>query len=370
MAQAIWHPVAYHAPVLWNRARSLPDLCARLSDAVCQLDLKASTKAARAIAAELEKASDADLADGLARLAPALRQVAIGNGGGLIRVIAGLVEAGADPLPVLDVLSERVADGLENAARFPALAAVMGGDLAAPTAPAEANALLERTTAAAAKSGIGAHEAGLIMQAWFTVNDWMPGLLLPLQQKRARIALPGRARLTAAAAAMEDHAGDVPWLLGLLHVLDGEQLIVIHRETRRTYQVTIGGIGDNFQLHTLLAATLIGDPSAGLIAGERPHRSWIAAATGGDMTPPVAIHGQFNLVAGNGEWIWNEGRPAGIPALSGRRVIVLDPPPYERTWNTGRPYPLMTPQIRLDRVLPAGESASWVSQIAPATQMR
>jgi hypothetical protein len=67
--------------------------------------------------------------------------------------------------------------------------------------------------------------------------------------------LPGRDRLTAAAPAM----AEVPWLLGLLQVLDDKQL---------------------------LAATLIGDPSAGPIPGERPDRSWIAAATDApDMAP-------------------------------------------------------------------------------------
>jgi hypothetical protein len=359
--------VAYDAPVLWNKARSLPELCARMGDAVDRLDIKAFTKSFEAVAGELDTASEAELTEGLTQLTPALRTVAIGNGGGLAEAVAGLVQAGADPLATLDVLVERVTDGLERAARFPALAAVMGGDLSPPSGPAEAGALLERTIAAAAASGIDARAAGLIMQAWFTVNDWMPGLLVALQQKRARAALPGRDRLTAAAAAMAEHADDVPWLLGLLQVVDDERLIVLHRETGRGYQVTIGGIGDNFQLHTLLAATLIGDPAAGLIPGERPDQSWIAAATDApDMAPRVPIRGQFNLVTGTGEWIWNEGRPAGIPPVSGTRVVVLDPPPYKRTWNLGRAYPLMAPEIRLERILTAEESAVWLSRIAPA----
>jgi hypothetical protein len=142
--------------------------------------------------------------------------------------------------------------------------------------------------------------------------------------------------------------------------------------TANTQQVTdprMSAKSHNFQLHTLLAATLIGDPSAGLIPGERPHPTWIAAATDGEMTPPTRIQGQFNLVAGTGEWIWNEGRPADIPVVAGRRVIVLDPPPYLRTWNIGRAYPLMTPEMRLERALPPDESAAWVNRLAPAKPM-
>jgi hypothetical protein len=251
-------------------------------------------------------------------------------------------------------------------AGFPALAAVMGADFSARVEPTEANALLQRTQTAAVAVGIDAYDAGLIMQSWFTVNDWVPGLLLPLQHKRARQALAGRGRLTDAAAAAADHIPNAGWLLGLLLVLDDERLIVIHRATGAVYQVVISGIGDNFQLHTLLAATLIGDPSAGLIPGQRPDPTWVAAATDGAMTPPSRIRGQFNLVAGTGEPIPNGGRPADIPAAAGRRIVILDLPPYQRAWTIGRTYPLMTPEIQLQRVLPPDESAAWISRIAPA----
>jgi hypothetical protein len=307
-----------------------------------------------------------ELTEGLTRLAPALRRVEIGNGARLVQLIAGLIEVGADPLAVLDLLVERITEGLEQAARFPALAAVMGGHLTRPTGPAEANVLLRRIAAAGAASGVDGYESGLILQAWFTINDWMPGLLLPLQHKRARQALPGRPRLAHAVDVMIEHAYDAVWLQGLLQVLDDEPLIVVHRATGTAYQITISGVGDNYQLHTLLAATLIGDPHAGLIPGLQPDPTWVAAATTGEMNPSTHIHGQFNLVTATGEWIWNEGRPAAIPAVDGRRVIVLDPPPYEQTWNLGRPYPLMTPEITLNRILPAAGATGWTKKIQPA----
>ena len=60
-----------------------------------------------------------------------------------------------------------------------------------------------------------------------------------------------------------EHAEDAVWLIGLLEVLDDEPLIVVDRATGAACEVTISGIGDNFQLHTLLAATLI----PGFVAG-------------------------------------------------------------------------------------------------------
>jgi hypothetical protein len=118
-------------------------------------------------------------------------------------------------------------------------------------------------------------------------------------------------------------------------------------------------------LHTLLAATLIGD----FVTGERPQQDWIDSATTGEMEPPTPIRGQFNLVAADGTWIWNEGRPADIPIAGDRRVVVLDPPPYERTWNIGRAYPLMVPEIRLDRVLRPDEAATWLARVKPGSGM-
>jgi hypothetical protein len=284
----------------------------------------------------------------------------------LAQLTAGMVEAGADPFTILDVLVERVSEGLEHAARFPGLAGALGGDLRPPTSRADVDRLEERVIRAAPTVGLTVEEAGQITMAWFTVNDWIPGLLLPLQQKRVRQALPQRARLTDATEAMAEHAEDARWLLGLLRVLDDEPLIVVHRDSGRVYEMAISGIGDNFQLHTLLAATLIGDPVRGLISGTAPHPAWIAAATDGELAPPGAIHGQFNLVDATGEWIWNEGRPADIPIVGGRRVVVIDPPPYERTWNIGRTYPLMIPEVHLHHIQPADTAAAWIQRIRPA----
>ena len=131
----------------------------------------------------------------------------------------------------------------------------------------------------------------------------------------------------------------------------------------RGYRVIISGIGDNFQLHTLLAASLIGEEQRGMIPGQPPAPAEIAAASEGEVAPPDGIKGNFNLVDAYGAWIWNEGRPADIPRLEGTRVVVIDPPPYERTWNAGRAYPLMRPSVTVTAILPAAEAARWLSKV-------
>jgi hypothetical protein len=341
-------------------SRSFAEYCADLAYANIRLDEEDSQRAFEGLAANVKSATPEELTDGLARLVPALQQVATGNGGLLAQVAGSLIHSGAEPMPVLGLLVDRVAEGLEQAARMIPLAEQLGGELEEPTSEAEAGAIFDRVAKA---GGLDPRDAAFIVQAWFTIGEWIPGLLVPLQEKRVRAALPQRERLVAAAEAAKEHVDDAHWLLGLALVLDDEQLLVIHRATRRAYDVTISGVGDNFQLHTLLAATLIGDPADGLIAGTPPRPEWVAAATDGDPQPSDGIGGQFNLVAANGKWIWNEGRPADIMPIDGRRVVVLDPPPYVRSWNAGRAYPLMVPEIRLNRVVPDDESAVWMSRI-------
>ncbi|MBM2622412.1 hypothetical protein JIG36_43610 [Actinoplanes sp. LDG1-06] len=346
---------------------ALPELCTDLAKAVIRLDSRASTKSYRAIVDRLPQADQPELTAALAPLVPALEQVALGNGGMLATLVAGLIEQGADPLPVLPVLVDRLATGLELAAQFGVLADKLGNEVTAPTSADEYRDLRERLVRAAPSAGLSVEEAGEITQAWFTVKDWIPSLLLPLQQKPARQALPQRERLTAATAGMTPHADDAAWLYGLLEVLDDEPLLVLHRPTKQAYDLTISGVGDNFQLHTLLAATLIGPASRGLLPGTPPEAAWVASATEGELSPPSPIHGQFYLADATGETIWNEGRPADIPLLGDHRVVVLDPPPYERSWNIGRTYPLMKPEVTLNRVLPAAEAFEWASRVSPAS---
>jgi hypothetical protein len=80
----------------------------------------------------------------------------------------------------------------------------------------------------------------------------------------------------------------------------------------------------------------------------------------------VPTTGSFNLLAPDGTWVWNEGTPTDIPVVDGVRLLVLDPPPYERSWPAGRFFPHMTGDLVLERVLGEEETRSLLAGCAAA----
>jgi hypothetical protein len=349
---------------LTNR-KTLPELCAAVIEALRSQDEEAFSSALSSVGVKARRSDVEELSAAALVLAPAVAGVPLGYGSQLAVLAGGLIELGADPDTVLEPLTERICDGLERAARFPALwQQVTGGtELPNPSDESLIPAVLARLAATAHQHGLDPRTASGVAEGWFAADDWVPGLLVPLQHQHIRQALPHRERLLVAAQTAGEFFGATSWLPGLLLVLDGEPVIVLHRPSGLGYRLTIGGIGDNFQLHTLLAATLIGDETRGMLPGVPPAPDWVTAATEGAPQVDGGIAGQFNLVDGYGEWIWGEGRPADIPLLDGARVVVLDPPSYPRTWNVGRTYPLMRPTIRLDRRLSPAEVAGWLDRI-------
>jgi hypothetical protein len=338
-----------------------------LAQALGNRDDKAFVAALQGIARATPKVRPEEVDAALARLAPVLADVPFGMGGDLAQIAGSMVDYGTDPAIALPILVGRAAEAMEQAARFSALYGAAFGDLPDAGDPDLIGSTLEQFVATAPERGMDQQDAYLLVQAWFAGGQWVQPVLYLSQRKDVRIALPERARLTAAVEAMREHIETAHWLCGLLLVLDDEPLLVLHRATGRGYRVTISGIGDNFQLHTLLAAALIGDESRGLLPGERPSEVEIAAASDGeDLTPAGGIRGNFNLVDAYGEWIWNEGRPADIPKLEGIRVVVLDPPPYQRSWNAGRPYPLMRPEVTVTGLLPPDEAGHWLGLVKPS----
>ncbi|GAA2216228.1 hypothetical protein GCM10009850_116970 [Nonomuraea monospora] len=285
--------------------------------------------------------------------------------GARLGIVAGaLAERGADPVPLAEPLVEQLTGLLEQSARFAeAWRKATGED---PPEPDDEDPAW-MPSAAGRLTGLPQEEAFALADAWANLYmAHMPVLSILQLSAQVRAALPGRERLVRALTAVIEDRPDLEWLAGLLAVLEDEHLIVLHRETGRGYEVVIGGIGDNFQLHTLLADVVSGPADHGLIEGVQPDPEWVLNATDGDAEPEDGpVSGQFNLVDAYGKWIWNEGVPADIPQVDGVRVVVLDPPPYERSWSPGRRYPMMTGTIRLERILRADEAAAWMSVISP-----
>ncbi|MEU3605681.1 hypothetical protein AB0E83_09540 [Streptomyces sp. NPDC035033] len=264
------------------------------------------------------------------------------------------VERGADPAacaqPVLDGTHRDLLDALEFARRW--AAGGTGDEL--PEADEE---IID--DAVLARLGGEADEALRLALAWCSVERWQPAALAVLcrsaevRRRRASALLPACRDL----AALERH--DLKCLAYALAVLDDEPLVVLHRPTGTGFEVRIGGIGDNFQLHTLLAHVLVG---GGHVPGTAPSAESVRLAT--DPVPAqgrteTVATGAFELLAPDGERIWNEGLPDDIPVVAGRRLLVLDEPVYPRSWNADRFFPMLPGTAELTRVLSADEARTW-----------
>ncbi|MEU3723768.1 hypothetical protein [Streptomyces sp. NPDC031705] len=196
--------------------------------------------------------------------------------------------------------------------------------------------------------------------AWQSLPQFEMACVAMLNSPRVRREVPGREELAAAVARVAELSGEpFKCLAYALAVLDDEPFVVLDRATGAGFALRASGVGDNFQLHTLLADALIG---RGLVQGEAPSGEAVACCR--DQAGMVPTTGSFNLVGADGEWIWNEGKPADIPVVDGVRLVVLDPPAYQRSWPAGRFFPGMTGEVVYDHALAPEESAALLARAA------
>ncbi|MEV0738610.1 hypothetical protein AB0I51_22185 [Streptomyces sp. NPDC050549] len=333
-----------------GRARFL-DAVVGFETAVRQGDGERSQQAMQEIQRHFEHARDDDLAQVGPRLAALLPTVPPGPRALVAVLVGACVERGADAGACAPHIFEGLAEVLGVAKEFCARwAATGGGDLPDPDPAALTEAALERVGQDAA---VG----------WITLQQWEMASVAMLNRPAVRTTLPPETRLGLLSALHEirEASGDeFKCLHYALLVLDEEPLLALHRPTGTGYLLRMTGIGDNFQLHTLLADVLVG---GGHVPGEAPSAQ--EAAVCRDAPGQVPTTGSFNLVTPGGEWVWNEGTPADIPVVEGARVVVLDPPPYRRGWPAGRFFPGMAGDLVLERVLGADEVQEWLGRCAP-----
>ncbi|MEU6259880.1 hypothetical protein [Streptomyces sp. NPDC047043] len=290
-------------------------------------------------------------------------------------VLAGAcVEWGGSPTALVDVLPERAALAMDMNALVPDLWARASRWRKLPEPKSSNCTRLVNTLRKLARPEEGLHEEGMaqIAMSWFDMEDWLQALIALLADPRFRtaVAAPVKAELREHAAAVADRSQRAAWVGRLAAVLDDEPLLVLDPRTRRGYALTMGGIGDNFQLHTLLADRLIGDPEQGLVAGERPARTWVEAATDSDpnLGPCEPAIRRFRLFDGHGAYVYPEGIPADIEPLDGIRVLVLHPANGTFGMGIGRVFQHMEPTLRLDRVLQPADTEAWFDRLAPAVE--
>lgn len=350
-----------------RKASGLTATVSELQEAVAARDGDRTERAFTAMMNGVQSASDPERVLAGPRLAALLPAFPPTGPRPMLAMAAGFcVERGADPVacgePILGGVHRDLLDALEFARRCTATGAAED-ELPEPDEKIIDDALLARL-------GGDVREATQLALAWCAVEQWQPPALAVLcrsaevRRRHASALLP----ICRELAALERH--DLKCLAYALAVLDDEPLMVLHRPTGTGFEIRIGGIGDNFQLHTLLAHVLIG---GGYIPGTKPSAESVRLATDPEpaqgRTQAIAI-GAFELLAPDGERIWNEGLPDDIPVVEGRRLLVLDEPTYQRSWNADRFFPHLPGTAELTRLLTADETQTWLARTTPGNAMR
>jgi hypothetical protein len=226
-------------------------------------------------------------------------------------------------------------------------------------------------------------EAPISVLAHMAEEFYCLGVIAHLSRsKELRAVARSRPELLRLSEEVNAASGRGSFMTDMLRVLDDERLVVIHPGEQKGFEVRIGGIADNFQLHTLLAGELIGDPDQGRLTGERPDPAVVELARGGAVRGQLHTTGSFNLwnwpglqpdgtlpqgqTQGNEFWVWNEGTPADIMPFGDVRVVLLGPSAYERHWNAGRRFPNMTAEFVIEQVMAPDAVRDWLARIAAA----
>jgi hypothetical protein len=143
----------------------------------------------------------------------------------------------------------------------------------------------------------------------------------------------------------------------------------------------ISGVVDNFQLNVLL---MDGFPKSGFLARRRvPQRVADVARGVGPQQTDDTVTGCWNLYtwkaiepgfklpdpkdyAASAHWIWNEGSPEDIPVFQGRRIILLGPASYPRSWQSLRMFDKLPAKLECERKLTKSESTDWLQRMVAA----
>lgn len=283
------------------------------------------------------------------------------NLGCWLAIMAGAwVENGAATFAVGEPVLHRTLEVADAGLAFASAWADATGDSPPDPSTGQPSQRIVDTVGPSMRDPVGA------MMAWFAMERFALSASTMLSRSpELRAGVTDRESKAALVGRLAGHCPQMDHVSGLLRVLDGERLLVLDRGTRHGWTVTIGGIGDNFQLHTLLAGALCGRP--GGLPGTPPSAEVLNSFLDGETPPdrPI-VTSPWNLVDARGEWIYNEGVPADVPAVNGTRVVVLDPPSYTRSFPAGRRYPLMPGSLTLDGLHLPEDLGAWWPHIAPA----
>jgi hypothetical protein len=267
-----------------------------------------------------------------------------------------LVEAGFPTGPLLAAYEQRLAEWINGARRFESLLPEPDEE----TDNEERNRQFARI----------AQENPQDFDLWTRLEAFYLPLIAALSaDKNARIAFQHHLERIQV---LEERMESAKYITLLLGVLNDEPLLVLEPSTGKGFEGQMNGIADNFQLHMMLQKTfqeLDGRPRiepevAATVSGE------------GEQVLDVTVHGSWDMrnytvLRPDGSLpsdyesgvIWNEGRPTDIEVFEGRRVIILAPPSYQRTWQAQRLFSKLKANIEVAKVLSVEEVRGWVAKL-------
>lgn len=307
----------------------------------------------------------------IADLAPLLVEVA-GFYSKLAIMAGAFVEWGGSPLPLAGFLPDRAVAAMRFNGLFPRVWQAASGGQELPEGRTMGE-VADVIVAHAERNGIPADAATFLAMSWFDVEDWTSPMCTCMANRQFRAVLTAgqRSQVRDTAAAIAGRVDGAQWLQGLAVVLDDEPLVVLDPASGRGFRLTMSGVGDNYQLHTLLADRLSGEGESGIPGLEPPLRAWVEEATSAEPVPHPGtdpIRRRFRLYDGTGAYVYPEGRPADIGLTGGMRVLVVHPPKGNYGWTHARSYPLMTPRLTLDAVLGNAETSTWLGRVTLARE--
>lgn len=282
-------------------------------------------------------AGSGSLAEGRRAVASQLAKVTSPVGAGYLAVWLGAgVEAGIDPeptaLPILDAMLRWI-----RTLQTTSEGELAPGQLRAPETLAGLEPLGQGLVAHLARSP--SHRTYLQAR-----EDW----IAELERVEHLTAGPG-------------------WVLELLRKQSG-QLVVLHVEERRGFQVAYENLSNCFHLFTLLQAALVNKvPDAKAAAAKS-----LAVARGEafEAADDSACwhYGRGDVPQADiGGSIWGEGSPSEIPKIDGTQVLLLWPPILgARAWDAGffGPYlQAMPPGVSVTEELTAEQVDAWWSKL-------
>ncbi len=228
-------------------------------------DVPALQHAVRAIVQQGEQATQQERQTALQRMTVLFSQVKLYPPAALIALGCGaLIEQGADPAIASAAILECTYEALQRAPAFGLACQNEAGRHPGESDPQDMQACVNQ---------YGQHliqEMPEEARAWFALQPLCTAALAVLMRlPHMRAAIRQDPAFKAALAECPANNSSIDCLRDVLAVLDNEELVVLHPALQWGYRIRISGIGTNFQLHTLLADALIGDPTQGLLPGTR-----------------------------------------------------------------------------------------------------